>query len=150
PLTAKALPETRRVASPRDLAAMLARYPSIYIKSVHGGKGIDIWQVNALGQGRYAVRHTDRRGRSRGSTTTSLGPLTRAILRRPRQPFIAQARLWLMRWRDRIFDIRVLVQKDGTGQWQITGMGLRVGPKGSIVSNLHGGGTAMPPEPVLQ
>jgi len=73
----------------------------------------------------------------------------RAVLSR-RRPYIVQARLWLMRWRGRIFDIRVLVQKDGTGTWRVTGMGLRVGPRGSIVSNLYGGGRAAPLEPVLQ
>ncbi|MGE5704258.1 MAG: YheC/YheD family protein [Clostridia bacterium] len=41
------------------------------------------------------------------------------------------------------FDIRVLVQKDGTGTWQTTGKAVRLGNKQSITSNLHGGGRAV-------
>lgn len=45
--------------------------------------------------------------------------------------------------------MRVLVQRDGSGNWQITGTGARIGRPGSIVSNLYGGGEAWPLEPVL-
>ncbi|MBE1441365.1 YheC/YheD family protein [Paenibacillus sp. OAS669] len=42
------------------------------------------------------------------------------------------------------YDVRSLVQKDGTGQWQVTGMAVRKGQIGSLTSNLHGGGTVEP------
>jgi len=149
PLVREALPETRLLTSARDVAALLRRHGSVYVKAINGGKGIDVWQITALGDGGFAVRHTDRRGRARGVRVRSLRSVVGAVLRR-RRPYIVQARLWLMRWQDRIFDIRVLVQKDGTGTWRVTGMGLRVGPRGSIVSNLYGGGRAAPLEPVLR
>ena len=48
------------------------------------------------------------------------------------------------------FDVRVLVQKNGDGQWQTTGMAVRLGSKESITSNLHGGGKAVPLHPFLK
>jgi glutathione synthase/RimK-type ligase-like ATP-grasp enzyme len=42
------------------------------------------------------------------------------------------------------YDVRVLVQKNGIGQWQTTGKAVRIGDKKSITSNLHGGGRAAP------
>lgn len=149
PVVREALPETRLLTSTRDVAALLRRHGSVYVKAINGGKGIDVWQITALSDGGFAVRRTDRRGRSRGVRVRSVASVVRAVLGR-RRPYIVQARLWLMRWQGRIFDIRVLVQKDGTGTWRVTGMGLRVGPRGSIVSNLYGGGRAAPLEPVLQ
>jgi hypothetical protein len=47
-------------------------------------------------------------------------------------------------------DIRALMQKDGRGQWRLSGMAVRRGQPGSVTSNLHGGGTALPVEPYLQ
>ncbi|MCL6458681.1 MAG: YheC/YheD family protein [Gorillibacterium sp.] len=41
-----------------------------------------------------------------------------------------------------VYDIRSLVQKDGTGTWVLTGMAARCGKPGSATSNLHGGGSA--------
>jgi len=42
------------------------------------------------------------------------------------------------------FDLRVLLQKDGNGQWQESGRGLRIGKSGSLISNLHNGGKSVP------
>ncbi|MFS0870049.1 YheC/YheD family protein [Paenibacillus xylanilyticus] len=47
------------------------------------------------------------------------------------------------------FDIRALVQKNGHGQWTLTGCMVREGAEGSLTSNLHGGGKAHPARPYL-
>lgn len=47
------------------------------------------------------------------------------------------------------FDIRVLMQKDHTGQWQLTGNMARVGFSGGLTSNIHGGGAASEPLTLL-
>jgi len=48
------------------------------------------------------------------------------------------------------FDIRVLMQKDHTGQWQLTGSMARVGLSEGLTSNIHGGGEAYEPFPLLE
>jgi hypothetical protein len=47
------------------------------------------------------------------------------------------------------FDVRVLMQKNGRGAWTLTGMAVRLGKRGALTSNLHGGGTAVSPLPFL-
>jgi hypothetical protein len=48
------------------------------------------------------------------------------------------------------YDIRSLVQKNGHGYWELTGMGVRCGQPGSVTANLHGGGSAFETAPFLQ
>ncbi|MCM3632528.1 YheC/YheD family protein [Paenibacillus camelliae] len=47
------------------------------------------------------------------------------------------------------FDIRVLMQKDAAGVWQLTGSMARVGFSNGLTSNIHGGGEASEPLPLL-
>lgn len=47
------------------------------------------------------------------------------------------------------FDVRVLVQKNGLGEWEVTGKAVRLGDPRSITSNLHGGGKAVSLSPFL-
>src|SRR5690606_3104683 len=42
----------------------------------------------------------------------------------------------------RVHDYRLLVQKNSRGEWTPTGCAARIGPVGSVTSNLHGGGRA--------
>lgn len=63
--------------------------------------------------------------------------------------FLLQPYLQLNSLQGEPFDVRVLMQKDGNGQWSLTGMAVRAGQKGTLTSNLHGGGTAHPALPFL-
>lgn len=54
--------------------------------------------------------------------------------------YIVQPFLRLTNFEGEPFDIRILVQKNETGDWQETGRGIRLGKKGNFVSNLHNGG----------
>lgn len=47
------------------------------------------------------------------------------------------------------YDVRALVQKNAAGLWQLTGTAVRVGIRGGITSNLHGGGKAKETMPFL-
>jgi glutathione synthase/RimK-type ligase-like ATP-grasp enzyme len=58
------------------------------------------------------------------------------------RPYLMQEYLRLHSSEGMAFDIRSLVQKNGAGLWESTGMAVRIGKPGSITSNLHGGGTA--------
>lgn len=59
-------------------------------------------------------------------------------------PFLVQPYLPLRTADDRPYDIRVLLQKDERGQWQVSGSAARLGRPESLTSNLHGGGSAKP------
>ncbi|WP_052088025.1 YheC/YheD family protein [Paenibacillus wynnii] len=64
--------------------------------------------------------------------------------------YIMQPYLQLTNQSGQPFDVRVLIQKNGRGLWELTGMAVRLGNRGSLTSNLHGGGTAIPILPFLQ
>lgn len=58
------------------------------------------------------------------------------------RPYLVQEYLTLHSSEGMAYDVRSLVQKNGRGLWESTGMAVRIGKPGSITSNLHGGGTA--------
>lgn len=110
--------------------------------------GRGIWRIERLGNS-FLVRHTDRRARVHGFRARSVGSIYRSI-RRYGGPFIVQSRLQLIRWEGAIADVRVLMQKNISGQWQITGAGVRAGRRAGIVSNLSGGGRSLSLHTVLE
>lgn len=57
-------------------------------------------------------------------------------------PFLIQPYLPLRTEDNRPYDIRVLLQKDEGGSWQVSGTAARIGRPESLTSNLHGGGSA--------
>lgn len=65
------------------------------------------------------------------------------------RPFLIQPYLDLNTSAGEPFDIRVLMQKNDKGAWELTGMAARVGPKHALTSNLHGGGRAYRALPLL-
>ncbi|MNZ54150.1 Endospore coat-associated protein YheD [compost metagenome] len=67
-----------------------------------------------------------------------------------RQTYIVQPYLELSGEDGKPFDVRVLLQKDGSGSWSLTGMAVRCGQEGSLTSNLHGGGGALPAQSMLE
>lgn len=142
------VPPTRRMRSVGDLGMFLSRYGAAYVKPTGGGMGKGIWRIERQGGG-YLVRHTDRRSRMRGFRTRSVYSIYRSI-RRYGGPFIVQPRLQLIRWEGAIADVRVLMQKDISGEWQMTGAGVRAGRRAGIVSNLSGGGRSLPLNEVLE
>jgi glutathione synthase/RimK-type ligase-like ATP-grasp enzyme len=66
------------------------------------------------------------------------------------RPYLIQEYLSLHTGTRIAYDIRSLVQKNGQGRWQTTGMAIRCGQPGSVTSNLHGGGSAQELVPFLQ
>ncbi|NHN31585.1 YheC/YheD family protein [Paenibacillus sp. S3N08] len=61
-----------------------------------------------------------------------------------RRRYLQQQYLLLQTHTGDAYDVRALVQKDGSGRWALTGMAVRQGQDGSLTSNLHGGGTTQP------
>lgn len=150
PELAAYIPETVVLRRTADLAAMVRRHGTVYVKAAGGGKGIGIWVVSLDRSGGYAYRYTDAHCRIRRGRTTDLSAIVHLLRSRPRQPWLIQPRIDLLRHGGRIFDVRVLVQRDGRGTLHVTGTGARIGRRGSIISNIFGGGDARALEPLLE
>lgn len=67
-----------------------------------------------------------------------------------KRKFVIQPYLTLHSDQEEPYDIRVLMQKNERGRWKMTGMAARVGNRGGITSNLHGGGQAYEADAYLE
>lgn len=126
----------------------------------HGGAAFLKPAVGSQGRGVLAVRRLagpawELRGRTRRNTPFRLEVVgeTEALRRVDRwiggRAYLMQPLLSLVTPTGEPFDLRLLLQKNGTGRWTVAGAAVRRGRPGTVTANLHGGGTAVPPEPAL-
>lgn len=140
------LPETHRVHSFSAVAAMLKKYGVVFLKPMFGSGGTGIIRVSRTKSG-YTVRGRGRTGRYRLSVH-SLASL-QVALSGVNSRYLVQQGLKLNYLNGSTYDVRVIVQKNGQGEWQVSGKAARIGRKGSITSNLHTGGTARTVESIM-
>lgn len=154
------LPQTERLRSMRTAADWLRERREVILKPQSGSQGRGVLLVrrgplpfagtaNAAEEA-FTVRGRDGRNRAFArdfsDAAALLGWLRRFVARRS---YLLQQYLPLQTKDGHAYDIRALVQKNGTGRWQLTGMAVRRGQDGSLTSNLHGGGTVEPAGPFL-
>jgi len=141
------LPETH-IATPARIRAMMKRYDSLIIKPSNGsiGRGIMLLQKQSAG---WRLRYRSRRPRRRRSVR--IKSILPSVLRRAihRRRYLVQQRIPLATYMDRPFDLRVSVQRDGTGAWQITGIVGKAAPADAYVTNVAQGGTVYTLEHLL-
>ncbi|GLX70434.1 YheC/YheD family protein [Paenibacillus glycanilyticus] len=116
---------------------MLHKYNKLILKPIgtHKGKGIlKLTYTN----GKYVIEENKRK-RIPLSKEGLHGKL--AELRGSRN-YLVQKWVNITDSTNRVYDIRVLIQKNSLGQWYLTGMGVRLGKAGNITSNLATEGTA--------
>lgn len=134
------LPETLPLTA-ENLLALAARHRYVYVKPARGrqGKGISVCRKLKRGW------HWTRASAPRRSQTLPSAEAVVAACRRGRagDAFLVQQGLDLVRLASGTVDVRVIVQRDSRGQWQVSAVGVRAGRRGRLVSNLHAGGRAM-------
>ncbi|MCL6602756.1 MAG: YheC/YheD family protein [Paenibacillus sp.] len=147
------MPETVLYQSSADLLRMLKHSPVIYVKPANGTGGRGILRIEKLknAQGMFDIqgRRQDRRIITpRKVSLTRLTSIVRQWCIGGR--FLVQQGIPLRLPGGRFHDYRMLVQKNGQGSWEMTGMAGRVGAARSVTSNLHGGGHAVKAEILLR
>ncbi|KAA8999704.1 YheC/YheD family protein [Paenibacillus spiritus] len=139
------LPETVLYHSSADLKRMLGKARVLYLKPINGTGGRGILRIERLsGGGQYDIqgrRQNRRMIPPRKVTLSRLESVVRQWCLGGR--FLIQEGIPLRLPNGRVHDYRMLVQKNSQGAWELTGMAGRVGPAGSVTSNLHGGGRAV-------
>lgn len=148
----KHLPATRLYESPQDLQYMIKRHPTVYFKPINGTGGRGILRIDRLRGGTLYLQGRDHRRTIVQPRKIRRDALVSAVrswdLRGDR--YIVQQGLQIKLPNGRVHDYRMLVQTNGRGEWEVTGCAGRVGPRNSITSNLHGGGTAVSMESLLR
>lgn len=133
------LPWTGRLRSMADVDRALDRFGSIYLKRKNSFAGRGILRVSRT-KGEYLVRYRARNA-NRQQSFSSLAQLhdgLSALMNK--ETHIIQQAIKLARYRGRIFDVRLLVQRNHQGQWQVSGMGVRVAGQGGITTHVPNGG----------
>ncbi len=132
------------------VAQMLKRHPAVYLKPPGGSLGLGIIRVDRT-DGRFRIRQQRRPGRIRSLAArdpAGLRRLLRSLVGRRR--YLLQQGVDLATFEGRSFDVRALAQKDGRGQWTVTGMAARVARRGGIATHVPNGGTREPVPRVLR
>lgn len=118
------------------LHSMMDRFDSLYIKPQSSSVGKGIIKVSRNGDSNWYVQLPKK------AIVAKRLIAEQKIDRVARQKrYLIQKAIPLARYNGRPFDIRVSVQRGGSGNWQVTGMVGKVARKGSHVTNVARGGT---------
>lgn len=135
------LPETLPLTA-ANLAALGAKYRTLYLKPARGRQGKGIFKCIKLSDGWRLERAGAKR--SLAARKTSDEAIVAACAKaKPDERYLVQQGLDLLHVAKGTVDIRVIVQRDRRGHWGVSAVGVRAGKPGSLVSNLHAGGKAL-------
>jgi hypothetical protein len=119
-----------------NLARAMKRFGSLYVKPNSGSVGSGIIKLSKSAKGDWQVYWR------KGAPYTA--PTARAIAfihqKIGGQSYQIQEAIALAAYKGRPYDIRVSVQKNGSGHWQVTGMVGKVAAAGQHVTNVAKGG----------
>ncbi|MGU3472256.1 YheC/YheD family protein [Paenibacillus sp. D51F] len=144
-------PQTLMYASHRDLTDMLKKHPLVFLKPINGTGGRGILRIEKLGGSMYSIQGRDQSRKIIRPQKVGANGLRNRLSswRLGGGRYIIQQGIQLKLPSGRVHDYRMLVQKNGRGEWEPTGCAGRIGAAGSITSNLHGGGKAAKMEELL-
>jgi hypothetical protein len=147
------IPETKKLTDPIVLASLLKKHSLLYLKPVRGKAGVGIMTVKVQPEKQlpYRLQIQEEKG-SRTYRCSTMKRLWDRVLKQSAvlgEPYIAQQGITLAAVNSRPFDLRALVQKNGTGQWELSGIGARVAGDSSITTHVPRGGYIDDPEKLL-
>jgi hypothetical protein len=153
PLLRRLLPATYRFKGSGQLESLIATHPQgLFLKPSSGMQGRGTLAINrGADSDGWVVTGRSMRNGPYQRRLASLSRIEAAVERIAwGRVYIVQPLLKLRLAGGEPFDIRSLVQKDGSGRWRYTGAAARVGAVGTATANLHGGGVASPIESFLR
>jgi len=146
------IPATRKLTSPRELANFLQTHAMVYLKPVRGNAGKGIMKLETYTPGRkyWCKLSIQDRKKSLVTNHVNFAKLWTWIKQEiGDEDYIVQQGIELAESAGRPFDLRVLVQKNGSGKWRLTGIGARVAGVKSITTHVPRGGHIDNPENAL-
>lgn len=128
-----------KILTKETLKSMLDKYRMVFIKPVYGMHGNGVMRLDQQKQ------HFQLRS---GSSKLKYGSFTsfyQEIKKRTRKKsYMVQKGIYLLKYKNRPFDIRIMVQKNVKDQWEVSGMLCRVAHPQKVVTNVLRGGMVMP------
>ncbi|MCY9591482.1 hypothetical protein PC41400_14195 [Paenibacillus chitinolyticus] len=138
------VPETR-LYSKGTLKTMLDTYKMVYVKPNSGTGGNGVIRVERKENGYSFQLHTFVK------KFPDFDSMAAALRKRIKKtPYVIQQGIHLLRHKGRLFDLRIMIQKNPSGVWETTGIIGRIGHPRKIVTNLCRGGSSKPVEVLLK
>lgn len=129
---------------------MRKEFTSLVIKPVRGSVGKGIMRLQLQEDGRWELQYPKTTSKGWGRIRFSKRLPGILISRLRARPYLVQHLLPLARYQGSPFDIRVSVQRNETGEWQVTGMVGKVAKQGAFLTNVAQGGQACPLKVLLE
>ncbi|WNR43370.1 YheC/YheD family endospore coat-associated protein [Paenibacillus roseipurpureus] len=144
------LPATVRFSTIQELMRFLKKYKLIYVKPKNGTGGRGILRIEQIGPDLYLLQGRNQHRSIIAPYKANERQLAIKLHSLGLSPdYVVQQGIHLTLNDGRVHDYRLLIQKNGQGEWEVTGCAGRIGPHRSITSNLHGGGTAVTQDRLL-
>jgi glutathione synthase/RimK-type ligase-like ATP-grasp enzyme len=139
------LPATVTYRENADLQSFLQKYDLLYLKPIDGTGGRGVVRIQKMKDGTFLIQARDRTRRILPVQQVKAAELPGRLSRFDmKNRYLIQQGIPTMLKDGRVHDFRLLMQKNGRGEWEATGCAGRIGAAKSVTSNLHGGGTAVP------
>jgi hypothetical protein len=151
--TRSLVPATQKLITREELEKLLQKHKALYLKPALGKAGKGIMRVErSTVKGRaniyqLSVQEKTKSYISRHPTIPKLWSQIRKIT--VGEDYIMQQAIQLSCFKQRPFDLRVLVQKNSKGFWSVAGIGARVAGKTSITTHVPRGGSIDDPHKLL-
>jgi glutathione synthase/RimK-type ligase-like ATP-grasp enzyme len=137
----KFIPVTRKL-NQSVLNAMLNKFKMIYLKPINGTYGKGVIRVERHQERSKITYHYQQASDKKQYST--LPALYKSIMKyKMKREYIAQQGIYLLKYNNRLFDLRIMVQRNLKRAWETTGIIGRVAHPTKIVTNYHSGGTPM-------
>ncbi|MBP3041245.1 YheC/YheD family protein [Bacillaceae bacterium Marseille-Q3522] len=135
------LPETVQ-ANRENFISMMERHEELIIKPKSGSLGGGVIKVARTDHNNAVVTYNDKKSKAVRKQAFSFSDewpkiLTKKIMSKH---YIIQQRILLATFNGNSFDMRVSVQRNGKGEWQVTGIVGKVAKSGGFVTNVAKGG----------
>lgn len=150
-LTKKYIPSTKRLKTPASLGKMLLKHHYLFLKPESGRTGVGIMtlRVHPKESLKFQLTVQDKE-KSHSYKCATIPKLWDHIRKQAKAShYIVQQGISLAASNRRPFDLRVLVQKNERGIWDLTGIGARVAGTASITTNVPRGGSIDDPKKLL-
>jgi hypothetical protein len=143
------LPETMALTSPH-LRMMMNKYDRLILKPNSSSLGRGLMKLQFV-NGDWFITYPSKKSKSGYRTKPMKTGILPAAVKTltAKETYLVQEYIPLAKYQNRPFDLRVSVQRNETGRWQVTGIIARVAAGQKFVTNLARGGHSYTMQKVL-
>jgi hypothetical protein len=141
------LPETTKGCS-ANLLKMMGSHDELVIKPNNGTLGSGVAKLSRISREQWELSYYDKKSLIKERFHTEWPEKLKELVAKPSR--IIQERIALAESKGGIFDLRVSVQKNEQGTWQVSGIVGKVAKEGSYLTNVAKGGSCHPLDTLLE